>query len=281
MLARGWDFASEGHDYTGPPVSRVLDIIGLEGEAEQVFALNRGDGRPRWIYTPAGRVPHNAIAVGNGRVYLLDKGPVLAGPPEQPTSHRLPPIPSRKTVLEVLDLATGKRLWHVAEGLERHDELRLGRGVLLAGNMAGMTAYDAGDGRKLWSVEGAQPMHHCRAFLRAPVITGNWVYDEPYAYDLRSGASRKDTAGQPWRWGGFRGCGTVSAAENMLFFRTGTPGFLDVAAGGGPSTFLGIRPGCYINMIAAGGLLLMPEASSGCACPYNFQTTVTLIHAAK
>ncbi len=125
------------------------------------------------------------------------------------------------------------------------------------------------------------PCTTARAFLRAPVITGNWVYDEPYAYDLRSGASRKDTAGQPWRWGGFRGCGTVSAAENMLFFRTGTPGFLDVAAGGGPSTFLGIRPGCYINMIAAGGLLLMPEASSGCACPYNFQTTVTLIHAAK
>ena len=26
-------------------------------------------------------------------------------------------------------------------------------------------------------------------------------------------------------------------------------------------------------MIAAGGMMLMPEASSGCGCPYNFQTT--------
>ena len=158
-LARGWDFASEGHDYTGPPVNEVLDIIGLEGEAESVFALDRGDGRPRWIYTPAGRVPHNGIAVGNGRVYLLDKGPVLAGPPEKPSLARgLPPIASRKTALEVLDLATGKRLWHLDEGLERHDELRLGRGVLLAGNMAGMTAYDAGDGKQLWSVD-TRPAH--------------------------------------------------------------------------------------------------------------------------
>jgi outer membrane protein assembly factor BamB len=282
VLARGRDFASEGHDYTGPPVNRVLDIIGLESEARGVFALYRGDGRPRWIYTPLGTVPHNGIAVGNGRVYLLDKGKASAGQQEKPQWQRgQPSTSSRKTSLEVLDLATGKRLWRLEEGLERHDELRLGHGVLLASNMGGMTAYDADNGKKLWSVAAAQPMHHCSAFLRAPVITGNWVYDEPYAYDLRTGASRKDPSGQPWRWGGFRGCGTVSAGENMLLFRSGTPGFVDVAACSGPSTFPGIRPGCYINMIVAGGLVLMPEASSGCSCPYNFQTTVTLFHAAK
>lgn len=53
----------------------------------------------------------------------------------------------------------------------------------------------------------------------------------------------------------------------------------DAPGGTGAHKFGGIRPGCYINIISAGGLVLMPEASSGCACPYNFQTTIALIPA--
>ena len=37
--------------------------------------------------------------------------------------------------------------------------------------------------------------------------------------------------------------------------------------------FGGQRPGCWINFIPAGGLLLVPEASSGCACPFPIVCT--------
>ena len=33
------------------------------------------------------------------------------------------------------------------------------------------------------------------------------------------------------------------------------------------------RLGCWINMITAGGLILVPEASSGCSCDYPIQTS--------
>ena len=33
----------------------------------------------------------------------------------------------------------------------------------------------------------------------------------------------------------------------------------------------GIRGGCWINLIPAGGLLLAPEASSGCYCTHAIQ----------
>ena len=216
-LARGWDFASEGHDYTGPSVNEVLGIIGLEGEAESVFALNRDDGRPRWIYTPAGRVPHNGIAVGNGRVYLLDKG--RSGGTAGAARRRrrgLPPTPGRKTALEVLDLATGKRLWHSRRaGTAR----RIAAGARrVAGRQHGR--YDRLRRRRrqaaLVGRYAPSPCTTASAFLRAPVITGDWVYDEPYAYALRTGARRKDAAGQPWQWGGFRGCGTVSAGREHV-----------------------------------------------------------------
>ncbi len=38
--------------------------------------------------------------------------------------------------------------------------------------------------------------------------------------------------------------------------------------------FGGQRPGCWINFIPAGGLLLVPEASSGCQCPFAIATTI-------
>jgi hypothetical protein len=36
------------------------------------------------------------------------------------------------------------------------------------------------------------------------------------------------------------------------------------------------RPGCWINIIPVGGLVLIPEASSGCSCPYPVQTSIAL-----
>lgn len=39
------------------------------------------------------------------------------------------------------------------------------------------------------------------------------------------------------------------------------------------------RPSCWINMIPAGGMLLMPEGSSGCTCPYNYQTSLAMVAA--
>ncbi|HUT10333.1 MAG TPA: PQQ-binding-like beta-propeller repeat protein, partial [Thermoguttaceae bacterium] len=272
VLDRGRDFSSEGHDYTGPPVEKVLENVGLEGEARCVFALDKNDGRLRWVHTPQGAVPHNAVAVSNGRVYLLDKPSAAAAE----RAKRRGGSPSEDALLDVLDLSTGKRLWRLDQGFDGRVGLRLGKGVLLATDMKGMTAYDADDGKRLWSVDASQPMHHCSAFVRVPVIAGDWVYDEPHAYALRTGELRQGPDGNPWRWGGFRGCGTVSAADGMLFFRTGSPAMLDVAGNTGQHELPGVRPGCYINIITAGGLVLMPEASSGCGCPYNFQTTVVL-----
>ena len=38
-----------------------------------------------------------------------------------------------------------------------------------------------------------------------------------------------------------------------------------------------IRPACWINTLPAGGIVLMPEASSSCSCSYSFQTSLALI----
>ena len=37
------------------------------------------------------------------------------------------------------------------------------------------------------------------------------------------------------------------------------------------------RPGCWINMIPANGMLLIPEASSGCTCDLAIQTSMAFV----
>ena len=36
------------------------------------------------------------------------------------------------------------------------------------------------------------------------------------------------------------------------------------------------RPGCWINTLAVGGLVVIPEASAGCTCGYSIQTSLAL-----
>jgi len=52
----------------------------------------------------------------------------------------------------------------------------------------------------------------------------------------------------------------------------------DLGLGGGPARLNQVtRPGCWINMIPAGGLILIPEASSGCTCGFSLQTSLAYI----
>lgn len=273
-LRFGWDFSSEGKDFTGPGVVDVLNSVGAGSGTRGIFALNKSDGKLRWDYVAKNVIPHSGICVLGNRVYLMDRPPLNQTAMEK--RRGIPP--AADATLIVLDLATGKKVGEVSKDLADYGSLRGGHGILLASSMSGMTAYDASDLKALWSVNTHIPMegvHHCTAFLRTPVITKEWVYDDPFAVQLRTG-KRRLVNNQPWVWGNFRGCGTVSASASMLFFRQNNLMMLDASDSPTSHKAAGIRPGCYINIVAACGLALMPEASSGCGCPYNFQATVAL-----
>ena len=51
----------------------------------------------------------------------------------------------------------------------------------------------------------------------------------------------------------------------------------DLATGKNSKVTKVSRPGCWINIIPAGGLLLIPEASSGCTCDFPIQSSMALI----
>jgi outer membrane protein assembly factor BamB len=116
-----------------------------------------------------------------------------------------------------------------------------------------------------------------------PVIPDDLLVAEPAVYDLVSGRRLPDAGGvNPWnlvRPG--HSCGTLSAAGDCLFFRAGNPTVMDLRAnlraGYAPTKLSPSRTGCWINMIPAGGLLLIPEASAGCVCQFSLQTSMAFL----
>jgi len=130
----------------------------------------------------------------------------------------------------------------------------------------------AADGSLLWT----KPIG-CRI---RPLIVGDTLYAEPWAFDLRTGEQRMRThplTGRPTVWEMERPghhCGCISGSPNALFFRSWSSAYYDLVADDGTNHFGGQRAGCWINMIPCNGLVVEPEASSGCICQHSIHTTV-------
>jgi outer membrane protein assembly factor BamB len=221
-LRFGWDFSSEGKDFTGPAVADVLNSVGVGSGARCIFALDKDSGKLRWTYMARHLIPHTGICVLDDRVYLMDR-PALV---QTAWEHRRGGPPEGTAALVVLDPATGRVLRELTDGMADYAGLRAGRGLLLVSSTTGMTAFDAQELKSLWSVNTTIPqegVRHCPPFLRTPVITKDWVFDDPYAYEPRTGKQRTDPSrdNKSWVWENYRGCGTVGASESLLFFRSG------------------------------------------------------------
>jgi hypothetical protein len=103
-----------------------------------------------------------------------------------------------------------------------------------------------------------------------PVINGDVIYAEGGAWGLESGEQ------VPWKFRRSYGCGQIAASRHLMLFRSATLGYLDLSRDVGTENFGGIRPSCWFNAIPAGGLVLVPDGSSKCACSYQMRAWLAL-----
>jgi len=121
-------------------------------------------------------------------------------------------------------------------------------------------------------------------YLRRPLIVGDTIIVEPRACNLHTGAdltrSHPITGKQvPWEFlRPGHSCGVTAASADTLFYRSYWSAIYDLANDSGLSLFGGIRPGCWLNMISANALMLMPEASSGCTCSFPLRCSLALVN---
>ena len=276
-------------------------------ESDCVFALDIATGRLAWTYE-AKKIPHNSIAIDGGRLFLVHgevdpadrqavvdrKREAIAKLPEadRPAALRALAKPDVRGVV-CLDAIQGKLLWHQAVDLANcgstnvaamaHNGVLVVFGVYLDGHywkqfFAGefaarrAAAFSTEDGKLLWS--------QAAGYRVRPVIVGDTLYAEPWAFQLHTGEAKmrvNPISGQSDRWQFARPghhCGCPNAAPHCLFFRSFCLGYYNLDDDFGTQHFGAQRPGCWINFIPANGLLLFPESSTGCLCPFPNQCTV-------
>jgi len=300
--ARGtWGFiASENGTLLGSVVNeehvvkwafRKADMSRIFSESEVLFALDAETGTPKWTYDAEESIRHNTVAVGGGRVYLIDapiaeidrvdfdreqakrRGESPGGGETEVDAE----VPGR---LVALDAKTGEPVWERSEGVfgtmlalsVEHDVLLMAkqhtRFNLPSDERGRVAAFRASTGEPLWEVEA--PAIEGYRYASRPVINGKVVYLEPGALDLLTGRKLDFTLGRSYA------CGIVSGGKHLLAFRSATLGYVDLLASPKTVNYGGVRPGCWINAIPAGGLLLLPDASSRCTCSYLIKASVAL-----
>jgi outer membrane protein assembly factor BamB len=261
-----------------------MDVLFSESNA--FFVLDAVSGELKWVYEPHNSIRHNAIAIGGGRVYLIDR-PLdpgdLLNAPEQVAARRGEEAPEEAAAsgtpeLLCFDAESGEILWRTKEDIYgtllalslEHDVLlmttQFTRFRLPSETGGKMTAVRASDGKRLWNAP-SDP----RGKASRPLILGRTIYNEPGAWDLLTGERLDYELERSY------GCGILAGCEHLFVYRSATLGFTDPAGNGATANFGGIRPGCWINAIPAGGLVLMPDATASCTCSYLIKANIAFI----
>jgi outer membrane protein assembly factor BamB len=270
----------------------VSDMRTLLSESTELFALDPETGRQRWSHKAQESIRHNAVVIGGGSVFLLDR------PLEKQDLPKAKREEGKKGTLLCLDAKTGRERWKVSKDIYgttlalsvQHNILLMSYNYsqrsfqLPSEKGTRMTGFGAGNGRRLWDLNEPSP------YVSRPVVNGKRIYAQPHTYDLMTGRKlagfmtpaawrsdptlgiRKPMARQPG------GCGTISGGRNILLFRSGPLGYIDLLNNRGLQNYGPARPGCWINAIVAGGMVLMPDATDRCTCSYLIKGSIALQH---
>jgi len=272
-------------------------------EGVSLFGMDAETGKLEWMYKAKDLIPHNAIAIGGGRVYLIDR-PNLSVEVAKARRRGAPAPPSTAGgSLVALDARTGREIWRNDEDIfgtllalsVEHRALVVGFPIMRRGNFVSdlftrRAVHRASDGRRLWD---APSQYHQRPLIvgRTVIVDPggfNWrtgrkhiPLNVPSAWDLLTGQPKlreNPVTGEPefWTFGRTEKCSGWTACPNLLLFRTATISYYDLLRDEGVANVGGIRPGCFINVIPAGGIVLAPDNFTGCTCNYIHRTSIAL-----
>ncbi len=255
--------------------------------SDYLFAMQKARRRELWKYK-GGLILNTTITIGGGRIYFLETNSPKA------LTDKLGRMPVKilfdggNQNLVALDVQTGRIIFKEKIDVSNFEEpvyinyakdtLLLSGSRLIGGSIHYYYyAFDARSGKLLWEADHKTDLATDGGhgeYNRHPTIIDQTVYAWPYTYNLNNG--RKIEGWNFDRHG--HGCGGISASAQCLFWRGGNPWMYDLGPNGGPRRLDKVsRPGCWINIIPAGGLVLIPESSSGCTCGFPLQTSMAFV----
>ncbi len=250
-------------------------------ESGSVFAMDISNGEILWEYKAAHSIRHNTITIGNDKIYFIDR-PVA----DIDRMYRRGVVQEHKAgTLVALDARTGKKLFHNSDDIwgtllilnEKYNRIIMSYNdvrLSLPSERGGKIAvFDSNTGMKIWESSTRQnlPDNYLSSGRSRPLVNDTIIFYEPETFNLFTGNVVNNNFQRSY------GCGIISGSKNMLFFRSATIGYYWLNnTDAGVQNYGGIKPGCWINMIPAGGLVLMPDATSRCDCSYLMKSWIAL-----
>ncbi|MFC1717422.1 PQQ-binding-like beta-propeller repeat protein [Candidatus Poribacteria bacterium] len=253
--------------------------------SRKLIVMDRHTGEVLWSRDSKLGFRHSAIAVGDDKIFCIDKLPPMIANTlrRRAGEYRFDP-----PMLMALDLRTGNVIWSTSEiilgtwlGYSEERDILLqariseGSDMLKGESPQGMSAYRGKDGELLWS-ESISHRGMC-------ILHNDKIINSKYSYSLLTGEqeTRIDPlTGEQVTWSFLRnyGCNQIIASEHLLTFRSTAAGFFDLANDGGTGNFGGFKSSCTSNLVVANGVLNAPDYTRTCSCSYQNQTSLALVH---
>ncbi len=241
-------------------------------ESRSFFVLDAQTGDLRWRYDATESIRHNAIAADDQHVYLIDRAQATFDRRRDAKAADHP-----HGALLALDAQTGREVWRADHDIDgtmlavspEHQRLLMSyqpTRYALASEVGGkMTVFSTADGQQTWRQKAS--------YSSRPMINDYTIYAQGGAWDLLTGQTR------PFDFSRSYGCGVLAGSRHLMVYRSATLGYYNLNESQqqtGTQNYGGMRPGCWINAIPAGGLVLVPDASAGCVCSYLNQSWIAL-----
>ncbi|MCE5277034.1 MAG: PQQ-binding-like beta-propeller repeat protein [Planctomycetaceae bacterium] len=289
--------------------ARVSDLL---------FGIDAATGKLLWTYEP-GLFLHWNVVAGGGLVFIGHDGataeqheqaieemnPFIARLPES-AKAALSKDPEDRLVcmLAALEVRSGKVRWKRAVdwtacgGVSARRSKSWAQGLLMVHN--GILVQAPVSGHKGGAAPvGKYPNHGAAGRDAAtgdlkwlssisnahrPMIIGDGLYGEPWAFDLKTGKQKMvphPTTGhavpleiqRPYKH-----CGISSASGCIIVGRSEGMGYIDLLRDQGTEHLSAKRANCWVTSISADGVALWPIGGAGCQCALPIQCSVAMVH---
>ncbi len=245
-------------------------------DSTMLIAFDRASGKLLWRRTAENRFNNQAIAMGKGAVFCVDS---VSSIESEQTKRRGEMPETLPSTIVALDARTGKVRWSVVKeyayrtygmgswlGIRGNDDWVAyceASDLLLAGKHGQAFAFEASGGAPVWEARiGGSPW-----ILRGETF----LTQQGVSFEAATG---KQTGSPVALRGG--GCNYAVAAEHVILVRDQSASYVDSATGKKQRLYAA-RSGCSNSLIAADGVLSVPNFSVGCICNYPVQTAFALV----
>jgi outer membrane protein assembly factor BamB len=269
----------------GMRIARVGAKNVWDGTASRdLVVIDRQSGEELWTSRAERSFRHNAICVGGGKVFVIDRLPDAVALRRKRRGRDT----AGSARLVAFDLRSGREAWSATKRVsgtflsysKEHDVLvasgRPSRDMLPDEKGDRLVAYRGSTGEALWDV---------KAKYSGPVML--WhdrIIAQGNSFHLLTGKRLRRVnpltgAEEDWAFSRMYGCTSAVASEHLLTFRSAAAGYFDLSGDGGTANLGGFRSSCTQNLIVADGVLTVPDYTRTCSCSYPNQSSIGLIHA--